>query len=132
MDYAILKAELLEGHPDTGAYEADDAIAAEQLNTVNRSRDKTSMTGSEILNAIDKAEYLALSEADKDRTWKLLHLGTLNPFGVEAELIANIFGGGSATVAALKAACKEDISRANERGFGTIYEGHIQQARAMP
>lgn len=33
--YLILKTELLAGHPITGAYNADDALAADQLNAVN-------------------------------------------------------------------------------------------------
>lgn len=36
MDYIALAAELTAGHPDTGAYNADDALAAGQLNAVNR------------------------------------------------------------------------------------------------
>ena len=31
-----LKAELLAGHPDTGAYNVDDAIAADEINALNR------------------------------------------------------------------------------------------------
>ena len=36
LDYAGLQAELLAGHPDTGAYDADDALAAGELNALNR------------------------------------------------------------------------------------------------
>ena len=36
MDIDVLKTELLAGHPDTGAYNADDALAAGELNAVNR------------------------------------------------------------------------------------------------
>ena len=41
MDLAALAAELTGGHPDTGAYDADDAIAAGELNAVNRPSDVT-------------------------------------------------------------------------------------------
>lgn len=35
-DLVALKAELLAGHPDTGAYNVDDALAAAEINEVNR------------------------------------------------------------------------------------------------
>ena len=34
-DYAALQAELLAGHPVTGAYSVDDATAADELNALN-------------------------------------------------------------------------------------------------
>jgi len=36
MDYAVLETELATGHPVTGAYSVEDAIAAGQLNAANR------------------------------------------------------------------------------------------------
>lgn len=36
MDYPALKTELTAGHPVTGAYNADDQLAADQLNALNR------------------------------------------------------------------------------------------------
>lgn len=36
MNYAALSAELLAGHPDTGAYSPDDATAAAEINAANR------------------------------------------------------------------------------------------------
>ncbi|MHC4526417.1 MAG: hypothetical protein ACYS29_00960 [Planctomycetota bacterium] len=130
MDISALKAELLAGHPDTGAYDADDVIAAAELNAVNRSKNKSSMTGSEIINALDKTEYLALSDADTARVWQICHLGTINPFGVEADLFINIFGGGSASIAALQDARKDDASRAVEIGLGVVFPTHVTSARA--
>lgn len=39
MDLQALKTELLAGHPGTGAYNADNEIAANQINAVNRPGD---------------------------------------------------------------------------------------------
>ena len=36
IDYQALKSELTAGHPDTGAYNASNSIAADELNAVNR------------------------------------------------------------------------------------------------
>lgn len=129
MDIDALKAELLTGHPDTGAYDADDAVAAGQLNAVNRTRNKPSLTGSEVLNAVDKTEFNALVAASKQLVWDILHLGELNPFGVEADLMTDMFGGGSTTIAALVVLRVEDVSRAVEIGLGVVKVGHVQMAR---
>ena len=129
MDYVALKAELVAGHPVTGAYSADNAAAAGQLNVVNRTRPKATMTGSEILQAINKTEFTALTVVNKQLVWDLLHLGTLNPFGVEAALFVDAFGGGSATIAALAAARVDAVSRAEELGLGLVYPGDVENAR---
>jgi len=130
LSYAALAAELAAGHPDTGPYDADNAIAAGELNAKNRSKNRTSMSGSEILNAIDKTEFNALTAANKQLVWDLLHLGTLNPFGIEAGLFVDAFGGGSTTITSLAALRKESISRGEELGLGIVTEGDVEIARA--
>jgi hypothetical protein len=130
MDLAALKAELDGGHPDTGAYSADVTTAAEELNALNRERGKAFLSGSEVLNAIDKVEFLAKTDAQQQRVWNLLHLGTLDPFGLEADLLLDIFGGGSATITALAALRVVAISRAEELGFPPVRAGDVQRARA--
>ena len=107
-----------------------DAQVVADINSEYRERDKTSMTGSEVLNAIDKAEYLVLSDTDQDRVWQLLHLGDLNPFGVEADLLIAVFGSESDTITALGVVRKKGISRAVELGLGHIKVGHVERARA--
>ena len=129
MNITALAAELAGGHPDTGAYDADAATAADQLNTVNRTLNRASMSGSEVLNAVNAAEWIGLTDAGRQTVWDIVHLGTLNPFGVEATLLIEVFGGGSATITALAAARKDDVSRAVELGLGFVYAGHIQNAR---
>lgn len=129
MDIDALKTELLAGHPGTGAYDADDAVAATQLNAVNRTRNKPTMTGSEVMNAIVKAEFTALSAADKQMVWDIVHLGEINPFGIEADLFVDIFGGGSATITDLQTARKYDVSRGVELGLGQVKTGHVETAR---
>ena len=130
MSLAALKAELSAGHPDTGAYSATDSIASTEINTVNRTRNRTSMTGSEVINQIDSTEWNALTDAQKQEVWDVVHLGDINPFGVEATLLINVFGGGSATITALAAARKDDVSRADELGLGRVREGTVTSARA--
>lgn len=129
MNIAVLKTELLAGHPSTGPYDANDVAAAAQINVVNRQRNRASMTGSEVLNAVVLSEFNALADVKQDRFMQLIGIGILNPFGREADLITSLFGGGSGTVTALASARKEDISRAVELGLGVVKLGHIQMAR---
>jgi len=129
MNIDVLKGELLVGHPDTGPYDADDALAADQLNVVNRKTNKTTMEASEVMQAIDAAELNVLA-ADKQRqVWDVLHLGTVNPFGTEATILTTVFGAGSETITALAALRKYDVSRAVELGLGVIRAGNVQEAR---
>lgn len=130
MDLGALKAELTTGHPDTGAYSGDATAAAAELNAENRTGNRESVSGSEVLNAIDEPEFLALTDAQRQRVWNLLHLGTLDPWGMEAKLLLGIFGAGSATIAALTVVRVEPISRAQELGLGEVTAGHVQRARA--
>lgn len=130
MDIDLLKAELLAGHPDTGAYDTDDAVAADQLNVVNRSIDKATMTGSEVFNAIDQAEFTALNNSQEAQIWNVLSMGVLNPFGLEASIFTSLFGAGSNTITKLKADRTIAVSRAAELGLGFVKVGYVKQARA--
>ena len=130
MDLVALAAELVAGHPETGAYDVDAATASAQINAVNRSRNKTSMTGSEILNNVDASEWGTRSADQKQVIWDIVHLGDINPFGVEATLITAAFdGAGGVTLAALGAARVESISRATELGLGRVVVGNVIEAR---
>jgi hypothetical protein len=129
MNYAKLAAELSDDPLAVGYAGMTDKQAADSLNAVNRTRNKTTMTASEVLNAIVISEWNALTDAQCQQIWDVLHIGDINPFGVEATLFIAVFGGGSATIEALAAIRQEAISRADELGFGFIYPGHIENAR---
>jgi len=131
MDYIALKNELLAGHPGTGAYNIDAQLAADQLNALNRTQNRDSMTGSEVLNEIDKTEFDAKTADQKQTVWDIVHLGTLNPFGVEAEMLIDVFGVGSTTIIALIVARKTSISRATELGFTLITLHNVVHARTL-
>lgn len=105
-----------------------DQQLVDSLNTVNRTRNRATMTASEVANQIDVAEFNALLAADKQEIWDVVHIvGGLNPFGVEATIFQNVFGGGSATIANLQAARVENISRGVEIGAGFITLKKINQ-----
>lgn len=131
IDIDALKAELLGVHPVTGAYSADAVIAAAELNAENRTINKSAMTGSEVYNAVDPAEYTALTAIQQEEVWNILHLGTINPFGFEATRFTAIFGGGSNTITSLAALRKINVSRAVEISLGGVIKaGHVLEARS--
>jgi hypothetical protein len=99
MNWQALKTELA-----LPAYAGmTDAQKAAAVNAKTVNVNKTTMTASEVLNAVVASEWTALSAANKQLVWDVVHLGTLNPFGVEATLMVNAFGAGSQTIAALAA-----------------------------
>jgi len=131
MTWEALRAELNGSHPVTGAYSVDDEEAAAQLNVINISRNRTSMTGREVADEIVNADYDALSEGNKTKVLALVASDTLDPFGFGANTVKDIFGAGSATLTALALARVETISRAVELGLGEVTPGRVEEARRL-
>ena len=132
--YPALQAELLAGHPISGAYDADDQLAADQINALDVTRIRANMTGAQIIEATDTAEYAALTDPKKSQFLAFVAGNeTINPEsgGIAQEILVDIFGGGSATITALSALRQETISRATELDFGLVIIGDIQNARAL-
>ena len=129
MDMEILKTELSTDPLSRGYASMSDEEAATDLNTLNISRNRTSMTGREVADEIVDAEYDVLSEDEKTQVLALVASDTLDPFGFGANVIKDIFGVGSDTVAALASARVETISRATELGLGVVKVGWIIEAR---
>jgi hypothetical protein len=127
---AILRDELLTDSLGRGYAGMTDLQAADDLNLLNRSRNKVTMEAHEVFNSIDQTEFNALTEADKLRIFDVLHMGAVNPFGLEAAIFVDVFGGGSTTITALQAARVENISRATELGLANVREGTVNSARS--
>lgn len=130
MDIDALKAELLAGHPVTGDYDADDAIAAGQLNAVNRTDNVESVTGQAIFEAVVPAHHTALSAENKALFGVIVGMGEIlvNGTNTKAALTA-MFSGATATLQALAALQTIDVSRAIELGLGSVKAGHVEEAR---
>ena len=125
MNYQVLKDEITNDPLARGYSGMTDQQIVDSLNTEDRERNKTSLTGSEVMNAIDKAEFQALPAADEATVWNILHLGTINPFGVEKDIMVDLFGAGSDTIAALALIRVEAISRGVELVLGVVNEGDV-------
>lgn len=129
--WEALRTELESIHPVTGAYNADNKIAASQLNAVNVNRNRTSMTGREVADEIVNADYDALAEDNKKKVLALIASDSLDPFGFGANVIKDIFGAGSDTLTALTLARVETISRVVELGLGKVTVGLVEEARRL-
>lgn len=129
MSVDVLKTEISSDPLGRGYAGMTDAEVADSLNASNRTRNVALLTGSEVLNAMDRTEYNAKTAGEKALVWDILHLGDLNPFGVEADLMVDVFGIGSNTITALQALRVQSISRAEELGVVATV-GKIQEARS--
>ena len=102
------------------------------LQTINRTRNKTGLNPSEVYQNIDQTQWDGLSASEQDEVWNILHLGDpLDPFGREATRFVAIFGAGTPTITALQALRVDNISRLNQIGIsGTVTEHQINRARS--
>lgn len=101
----------------------------DSLNTKNRSRNRTGMTGREVANEVVNSEYDALTDTKKNQFLSLIASEDLDPFGLAANVVKDVFGTGSTTVADLATARVETISRAEELGIGKATFGPVDDAR---
>jgi hypothetical protein len=124
-----LKAELTVDPLTRGYAGMGIEAAAADLNTVYRERNVATLTASQALNAIVKTEFLALTDANRELVWNVLHIGDINPHGVEADLFTEAFGAGSETITALALIRVETVSRAVELGLGRVRAGDVERAR---
>ena len=128
----ILRDELLSDPLGRSYSTMSDQEATDDLNTEYRSRNRTSMKSTEVFNAIDVSEFIALADGNRNTVMQIVGFGDINPFGKEADVFISIFGGGSETIIALALARMEPISRAVELGLRLIpvRRGHVEEARA--
>lgn len=128
--YADLAAELAGGHPVTGAYNVDNQLAADEINAVNRTRNRTSATGKEIKDQIQTVDWNSRSDAQKAQLLSLFARDDLDPFGIDADIFTEAMSGHTGTtVADLNAWRVEDISRATELGFPVVTSADVYAAR---
>ncbi len=111
MDLAALKAELVAGHPVTGAYSGSHSVAAVELNVPNCKREKPTLSGDTLFTATSAAEFAALTDAKKQLwvSWCNTHRDPNDPNNVA--FVNFIFGPGSDTIATLALLRQEDITR---------------------
>jgi hypothetical protein len=106
-----------------------DQEVADDLNTVYRTQNRDSMSGSEIWTATDPTEYNALTDAEKQQWLSFCGIESHDPFGNSAQFVTDLFGGGSTTVTTLQGMRVENVSRAVEEEIGFVRPGNVAEAR---
>lgn len=132
---SILKEELDNDPLVRGYAGMTDQEAADDLNTVYRTRARDTMLHSELADNIDQPEYNALAADEKNQVHQILQMGgaevTVGPGSFVRDRFIAIFTGGSTTVSNLATAAIEDISRANELGLSFVTGAAVERARAL-
>lgn len=124
--------ELVNDPLPRGYASMDFATMKTSLTTVDRTRNKTSLSGDEVFNAADPTEYNGLSDAAKSQFIAFCGRDAIDPFAANnVALMTNMFGGGSTTVTNLQTLRTESVSRAQEIGAGECTDGALEQARAI-
>ena len=125
-----LKTEVITDPLGRGYSGMSDREVANDLNVVYRTKQRKTLSGSEIFNVTDDVEYTALTDAQKVSWDALCAIDSINTGGGVAKAReAELFGAGTTTRANLIALKTEDISRATELGLSEVKEGHVQLAR---
>lgn len=137
-DFIKLKAELNTDPLARGYAGMTDDAAADSLNTADRARDRSALSGDELFNAAAAQELAALatgSNAQKQAFEMFLSLcarDSIDPFGsANVRLVQEIFGAGSSTVPALAALRVETVSRAEELNIGEVTPPIVAHARSI-
>ncbi len=137
-----LKAELTDdplgrgynglGVANPGPGPMTDQGAADDLNTEYRTRNRISMSRTEIMQSIDKPEFDFLTDGQKADIWGVLGVNLVDPRAgsFEEHVFKAVFGQPSETLTALAVARVEAISRAVELEIRSpVRSGHVEAAR---
>jgi len=127
----MLKSEI-DNDPLTRGYAGmTDQQIAESLNAVDRTVTAEFLSGSDVLNNTDHAEFTALTVGNQQKWLQLCAVDSIDTSsGIAKSLEASLFGPGTATRTALLAARQSTVSRATELGIGFVQVGIVQQVRA--
>jgi len=128
--FNTIKAEI-DGN--AGLYGAmTDQQVADELNAEDKQRNRTSMSGSDILESIEGSALVGLTGDDAVKVMGIVGTDSINPFGPAAQIFINAFGGGSATIVSLAAARVETgISQATIIGMGKVFPAEVNTARSI-
>ena len=128
---SILRDELSVDPLGRGYAGFSDQQAADDLNTVYRSRMVESIASELIVAALDPPDYTALSAANERAFWGIVGASFVRVSDTEVQaFFLALFPGGSGTRTNLIALANESISRAEELGLRTVKLGHVEGARS--
>jgi len=131
MAQLILKNELTNDPLGRGYAGMTDAQAADNLNTVYRTRQIRSFSGDFMFTKTNPDEFVAIGE-HKQLLWLSFCGREVDPWAANNEaFVIWVFGETSVTVANLAGARTENISRAQELGIGNVNAQTIKDVRSL-
>lgn len=127
MNYQTLKQEIA-----LPAYDGlTDQQIADAMNTANINRNRTTITGEEMLESMDTTEYALLLDTKKLQWLSICSMDRVDPWGRIVDVVKDIWGNGSTTLSNLASVRVETISRAGELGLSDVSESDVAYARAL-
>lgn len=136
-DMYIIRNEI-DNDPDARGYAGmgtfpDYALIAADMNIARLNKNKQIMSGDEVFDTTNSAEWLALTDLNKQLWMSFCGRTEIDPFrAANVALVQNLFGGGSNTVSNLQTARVDVVSFAKFHGFNTINAGMVQAALDLP
>ena len=107
-----------------------DQEVADELNIVDKSQNRTSMSRSEIYENIEPSVLGGLTTLQVAQL-NLAMSDSVDPFGNAAQVFTNVFGSGSATIIALAAARVETVSQATKLNIRFVHLINVINARSL-
>lgn len=136
MNWGALRDELNNDPLARGYSGMTASQVVDDLNTAYRTQNRGSLSGDEIFQQTDPAEFSNLDDgsgntADVKGQWmSFCSRASIDPFATaNVQYVTQVFGSGSATVTNLGNVRVEDISRAQELGTGGVQRWHIEHVR---
>lgn len=129
MNLATLKTELTTDPLARGYAGMSDEAAAASLNAQDRTPSRDSLTGGELAASVVKAEYSALSAADKAYFNMLVPSASLPLTATLKSELGTLFSAGTATRTNLVALLKRTGTRGEELGIGYVTPSDIANAK---
>lgn len=124
-----LRDEITDDPLGLGYAAMTDQQVLDSLNGLTRSRAVESVSSADIYDALDRAEFLALSATDREILSDIFSLSEVRVQGNTRTALLAVFGAGTTSRTNLQALTTESISRAEELGFRRLGLGLIQEAR---
>jgi hypothetical protein len=107
-----------------------DAEIAADLNTEYRTYNLPTITGDEVFQATDTAEFAALSDHEQSLWLSFCSRATIDAWASSnVAFVQWVFGAGSDTVSNLSDLRREDITRAEELGLPVVSEADVTAAK---
>ena len=97
------------------------------LSTEYRQVFYSTVSGMDLFEGIEPADWVTLSEANKTQVLSLLSFPVIKPQGKVRTFLISIFGGGSATIANMANISRHYLTRSTELGVSDVRPGVIQE-----